>query len=168
MPPAPVFLQGFGEIGKIEVLLHPDAQSLRDTDGNVDPSGEIRVKLHRIEEHPHQYISSLIGAHVPHNGPHSRKNPIGHHHLLEISPEHSLQAKAQSLCLKPMLLIKRLGQITETADGPLNQLGEKRHEQGEPKRVLLRGNRPPVHVDQIPYRLKGIKRDPHGQRQRQE
>ena len=168
MPPAPVFLERSGEKGPLEILLQSDAQSLGDSDGDVDAPGEVRVQLQGVEEHPHQHIGAVIGIRVPDDGVDPHQHPVRDDHFLEIAPQNALQSKIYRFSVKSVFPIQGFRQIPEPADRPLHQLGKEGHEQGEPERVPLCPDCPPVHVDQIPHRLEGVEGNPQGQRKGQE
>ena len=123
------------------------------------------VELEGVEDHPHRHPGAGIGPRVPDEGGDGGDDPVGQDHLLEVAPQHPLEAQGQSFPVKGMGAVEGPGQVPEPADGPLDELGEEAQEEGQLEGVLLGGHRAPVDVDEVAHRLEGIKRDSQGQGQ---
>ena len=61
MPAVPELTDGTGEIGLPEILDHIDAEDLRRTPGDIDTAGEIRIDLHRVQQHQ-QHLRGTVAA----------------------------------------------------------------------------------------------------------
>ena len=48
MPPPPVFADGAGEIGVVEVFRQRDTEKFTDTDGHIAVPGKIEIELHHV------------------------------------------------------------------------------------------------------------------------
>ena len=88
MPTAPVFRNVLGEIGTDEVFGQFDAHCLGKTDGHIDAAGEVAVDLNGIEHRQHQKCNASVFLTLQRTDGHG--DPVRHHQLLEVTPEHPL------------------------------------------------------------------------------
>ena len=165
MPSLPVFLNVLRKIRPAEVLCHSNSHGLGNTYGNVNASGKVCVQLKGIEHHTYKYESPLINIRVLDDLINRHQNPVSNDHLLKISPQDTVQSVGYHLCVKSMLLKKRLGQVIKPADGSLDKLGEEGYKEGQLKQIPLCLAGSSVNINNISHSLEGIERNPHGQDQ---
>ncbi len=166
MPAPPIFGDILGEKGSDEVFRQGNTQCLGQTDGDVDAAGEIPVNLDGVEAGQHQ--EGRAGVLRPLQGGHGHGNPVGHHQLFEVAPEHPLKTEGNLLAVKGMAGSELGGEGIIPGDRSLNQLGEIGDEQSQLGKIPLRGAFAPVHIDDIAHGLEHIEGDAQGQPQGQE
>ena len=164
MPAAPEFRDGPGEIRAPEILRHIDAHRLCTASGDIDAAGEVRIVLHGIQEDADDDAEARQIQVVGKDEIDGDRGAVSDDHFLEISPQHQLQSSADIERAASASCRQLRRQIVPSADRPLDDLREERHEQRHLERITLRLGLFPVHIDHIGQRLESIKRNSNWKR----
>ena len=111
-------------------------------------------------------VKSLVGCGIRKQGSNGDEHRIGDHQLFEVTPRDAQKPAGDHAPVGTVRGIQLLCKLGIPADGSLHQLREETDKQGKAERILLRPGFSAVNVDEIPHRLKDIKRKSEREQER--
>ena len=133
MPTAPEFGNVATEVWHVEVAHQSDAEQFGTSDGDIAVAREVAVNLDGKERRRNNQVDTALAGDIAPNLVHIDRAVVGHHYLLEESPQHLADAVDSHSIVElplPMELWQQVGgaldrtgyQLREEAD-----VGKERH-----------------------------------------
>jgi len=157
MPAPPEIGDGRSEIRPPEIFHDIKAHHFGRADSNIRVTGEIAIYLKGEKVGGQVNRQAPPALRVPVNKIHKIRQPVGDHDLLKKAPQHQLEAVAGPFVVKRVLFKKLRQKVRGPFDRARDQLGKKRHIQGEHAEMFLRRHPPAVHVQGVTQSLKRVK-----------
>ena len=126
MPAGPELGQGGAEVGAVEVAGKVDAEQFGRAACDVRVGAEVRVDLHREEDHAQRRHQATEEVGVAEDGIRHGREAVGDHHLLERTD----QQQAQAFHQLGTPVGARCGELGQEVLGPLDGPGQQEGEEG--------------------------------------